>query len=356
MEIVQKFRQYVRIGGIGAICAASIVVIPHASATAQEATLNVAQAYPKTFAVLGQTPTRLSDLLDTASGGSLELKIFEPGALVPVLETFDAVANGSIDAGYTAGTFWAGKDIAFNMYSSIPFGPATDEFLAWMMYGGGVELQDELYALYNLKSVLCGVVTPEAGGWFNKEINAVEDLDGLKMRIAGMGAQVLERVGVSPQLMAPGDIYAALDRGVIDATEFSTPAADLSAGFEEVAQYYYFPGWHQQAAFAQLLINLDVWNGLSDAHRTLIEMGCNDANTRTLAEGEAIQAPALIELETRGAELKTFPDSVVAELSEQWEAVSAELAAGNENFRKAWESYEAFRDSYQTWREVGYLR
>lgn len=333
-----------------------MALIPPGPAAAQDVTLNVAQAYPKTFAVLGQTPTRLSELVGSASGGTVELKIFDPGALVPVLETFDAVANGSVDAGYTAGTFWAGKDIAFNMYSSIPFGPATEEFLAWMMYGGGIELQDQLYAENNLKSLLCGVVTPEAGGWFNKEINTTSDLDGLKMRIAGMGAQVLERVGVSPQLVAPGDIYAALDRGVIDATEFSTPAADLSAGFDEVAQFYYFPGWHQQAAFAQLLINLDVWNGMTDGQRTLLEMGCNDANTRTLAEGEAIQAPALIALQERGTELKTFPDSVIADLATEWDAVSAELAAENENFRKAWESYTAFRESYQTWRDVGYLR
>ncbi|XWN30207.1 MAG: TRAP transporter substrate-binding protein [Devosia sp.] len=326
------------------------------AASAADTTITVAQAYPKTFAVLGHTPTDLAEQLATASGGTLELKIFDPGALVPVLETFDAVAKGAVDAGYTAGTFWAGKDIAFNMYSAIPFGPATEEFFAWMTEGGGLQLQDELYASHGLKSILCGVVTPEAGGWFNKEIASAEDFSGLKMRIAGLGAQVLERVGVSPQLMAPGDIYAALDRGVIDATEFSTPAADLSVGFDEVAKYYYFPGWHQQSAFAQLLINLDLWNGLSDQHKTLIQMGCDAAIARTLAEGEALQAPALAELEERGVEIKTFPDEVVAALEAQWNEVSASLAEENENFKKAWQSYDAFRKSYAKWRDVGYLR
>jgi len=338
---------------VGAFALAALTAT---SATGQEATINVAAAYPASFAVLGQTPARMSDLLDKASGGALELKVFEPGALVPVLETFDAVASGAVDAGFTAGTFWAGKDIAFNMYSSIPFGPSTEEYLAWMMYGGGMELQDELYAGHGLKSVLCGVVTPEAGGWFNREIQTAADFDGLKMRIAGMGAQVLERVGVSPQLMAPGDIYAGLDRGVIDATEFSTPAADLSAGFNEVAKYYYFPGWHQQAAFAQLLVNLELWNGLTDGQRTLIELACNDAITRTLAEGEAIQAPALAELQDKGAEIKTFPDVVIEALAAEWETVSADLAASNENFAKAWESYATFRETYSIWRDVGYIR
>ncbi len=326
------------------------------AASAADKTITVAQAYPKSFAVLGHTPTDLAKELATASGGTLELKIFDPGALVPVLETFDAVAKGAVDAGYTAGTFWAGKDITFNMYSAVPFGPATEEYFAWMTEGGGQELQDALYASHGLKSILCGVVTPEAGGWFNKEINSVADFSGLKMRIAGLGAQVLERVGVSPQLMAPGDIYAALDRGVIDATEFSTPAADLSVGFDEVAKYYYFPGWHQQSAFAQLLINLDLWNGLTDQHKVLIQMGCDAAIARTLAEGEALQAPALAELEGRGVEIKTLPADVLMALEAEWFAVTASLAQENENFKEAWESYTAFRDTYAKWRDVGYLR
>lgn len=327
-----------------------------AQASAQEVTINVSQAYPTSSAVLGHTPANLAEMLGTASGGALQMKIFEPGALVPVLETFDAVAKGAVDAGYTAGTFWAGKDVTFNMYSAVPFGPATEEYLAWMNEGGGLELQDELYASHNLKSILCGVVTPEAGGWFNKEINAVADLDGLKMRIAGLGGQVVERIGVSPQLMAPGDIYAALDRGVIDATEFSTPAADISLGFDEVAKYYYFPGWQQQSAFAQLLINLDLWNGLSNQHTTLIEMGCDAAIARTLAEGESLQAPALAKIESRGVEIRTFPNEVVEALQSEWMAVTEELAAENENFKKAWDSYSAFRESYAPWREIGYLR
>ncbi|GAB5378001.1 MAG: TRAP transporter substrate-binding protein [Acuticoccus sp.] len=340
-----------------ACLAAGVALVGSATlAAAQDVSLNVAQAYPKSFAVLGHTPTDLAERMDTASGGSLTMKIFDPGALVPVLETFDAVAKGAVDAGYTAGTFWAGKDVTFNMYSAIPFGPATEEYLAWMQYGGGLALQDELYAAYNLKSILCGVVTPEAAGWFNKEIASVEDLAGLKMRIAGLGAQILERVGVSPQLMAPGDIYAALDRGVIDATEFSTPAADLTIGFDEVAKYYYFPGWHQQSAFAQLLINLDTWNGLSDQHKTLIEMGCEAAITNTLAEGESLQAPALAELESRGVEIKTLPEPLLAALGKEWNAVSEALAGQSETFRKAWDSYSTFRDGYAKWRGVGYLR
>lgn len=316
----------------------------------------IASAYPAATAVIGGTPQQVADRVDTMTGGEMQLEVFEPGALVGVLETFDSVAAGAIDAGYTAGTFWSGKDVAFNMYSAVPFGPSTAEYLAWMRAGGGQELQDELYAEYGLKSLLCGVVTPEAAGWFNKEINSVEDLQGLTMRFAGLGAQVVTELGVSTQLVAPGDIFTALDRGTIDAAEFSTPALDLSLGLDEAAEYYYFPGWQQQAAFAQLVVNLEAWNALNDRQRTAIETACDQAIATTLAEGEAAAASALVELRERGVDIRQLPDDVLDALDEAWQKVAGNLAADNENFGKAWESYSAFREQYATWRELGYLR
>jgi TRAP-type mannitol/chloroaromatic compound transport system substrate-binding protein len=315
----------------------------------------LATAYPRTLPVLGPTPFEVAATLGTITGGAIDIRVHDPGALVPPLETFDAVAAGSVEAGYTAGTFWAGKDVTFNIFSAIPFGPATDECLAWMRHGGGQELQDALYAEHNLRSVLCGVVTPEAAGWFRKEITELDDLKGLKMRFAGLGASVISKLGVSTQLLAPGDIYAALERGTIDATEFSTPAADVGLGFYQIADYYYFPGWHQQSAFAQLLVNLDAWNGLSEAHRTAIEMACDAAITRTLAAGEAAQAEALAELESKGVEIRQLPDEILAALEEAWAETVAELSAQSESFKEAWASYDSFRQGYRRWREVGYL-
>jgi TRAP-type mannitol/chloroaromatic compound transport system substrate-binding protein len=316
----------------------------------------LASAYPRTLAVIGPSPFETATTLETITGGTLKIHVFDPGALVPPLETFDAVSAGSIEAGYTAGTFWAGKDVAFNMYSAIPFGPATDEYLAWMRHGGGQELQDELYAQHDLKSILCGVVTPEAAGWFRKEIARTDDLAGLKMRFAGLGAGVISKLGVSTQLLAPGDIYPALDLGTIDATEFSTPAADLTLGFYQVADYYYFPGWHQQSAFAQMLVNLDLWNGLSEAHRTAIETACDAAITRTLAAGEAAQADALAELEAKGVQIRMLPDDVLAALEQAWAETVSELSAESATFKQAWDSYDGFRQRYRRWREVGYLK
>ena len=315
----------------------------------------LATAYPSTLSVLGPAPFETAEILDAITGGTLDIEVYEPGALVPPLETFDSVAKRAVDAGYTAGTFWAGKDVTFNIFSAIPFGPAADEYLAWMRHGGGLELQDELYAEHNLKSVLCGVVTPEAAGWFRKKIASVDDLRGLKMRFAGLGARVISGLGVSPQLLAPGDIYLALETGTIDATEFSTPAADSSLGFHEIADYYYFPGWQQQSAFAQMLINLDAWNGLSEAHRVAIETACDAMITRTLADGEAAQAKALADLEEKGANVRMLPDDVLAALETAWADTVVEISAESASFKEAWDSYQSFRDGYRRWREVGYL-
>jgi TRAP-type mannitol/chloroaromatic compound transport system substrate-binding protein len=333
-----------------------LTVIGIVAAGAQErVNWKLASAYPSSLPVLGPAPFETAAALAAITGGTLEIKVYEPGALVPPLETFEAVGKGAVDAGFTAGTFWAGKDVTFNIFSAIPFGPAADEYLAWMRHGGGLELQDKLYARHDLKSLLCGVVTPEAAGWFRKEITGPDDLKGLKMRFAGLGARVIGKLGVSAQLLAPGDIYLALETGTIDATEFSTPAADAGLGFYEIADYYYFPGWHQQSAFAQLLINLAAWNGLSDGHRVALEIACDAAITRTLADGEAAQADALAGLEAKGAQIRRLPDDVLAALQDAWIQTVAEISAESASFAEAWDSYQTFRASYARWREVGYL-
>src|SRR5690606_21940018 len=218
---------------------------------------SMASAYPSKMVQLGTLGTRLSEQLELVSGGSLVFKFYEPGALVPALEMFDAVSAGSVEAAWSTPGYWTGKDETFALFAAIPFGPRASEYLGWYYHGGGKELMDELYAEYNMKGVICGVIAPEASGWFRKEIKTVADLNGLKMRFFGLGAKVMERMGVSTQLLAGGDIFPALERGSIDATEYSMPAIDLGLGFYQVAQHYYFPGWHQQSTLFDLMMNKD---------------------------------------------------------------------------------------------------
>lgn len=316
---------------------------------------NMGSAFGSKLTQLGTLGVSLSEKVERSTGGNIRLKFFEPGALVPPLEMFDSISAGSLDAAWSTAGYWVGKDETFAMFSAVPFGPRAGEYLGWMYYGGGKELMDELYSPFNIKAITCGVIAPEASGWFRKEINSVDDLKGLKMRFFGLGAKVMEKMGVSTQLLAGGDIFPALERGSIDATEFSMPAIDLNLGFYQVAKHYYFPGWHQQATLFELLMNKEKYDALSETQKAQLEMACGDNVREGLAEGEAIQGAALAELQSKGVTIHRWPPEVLAELNGAWNEVAGELAAENPNFKKVWESYSAFREQYKIWDELGYL-
>lgn len=326
------------------------------TAAADRVRWDMGSTYSSSLTQLGTLGVNLTEKIAAASGGDIEITFYEPGALVPALETFDAVASGSIDAAWSTPGYWAGKDPTFAMFSAVPFGPASGEYLAWIYYGGGLELQDELYAQYGLKSIPCAIIAPEASGWFQSEITSTDQLNGLKMRFFGLGARVMEAMGVSTQLLAGGEIYQALELGTIDATEFSMPAIDLNLGFFQVAQHYYFPGWHQQSTIFELLISLESWEGLDDQQKAIIDLACGDNMREGIAEGEAIQFAALQELQANGVTLHRWPDEILAELEAAWNQVASDLAAENENFAKVWESYSTFRENYQVWKDLGYLQ
>ena len=316
---------------------------------------NMGSAFGSKLTQLGTLGVSLSEKIDRSTGGNIRLKFFEPGALVPPLEMFDAVSAGSLDAAWSTPGYWVGKDETFAMFSAVPFGPRAGEYLGWIYYGGGQELMDELYAKHNIKSITCGVIAPEASGWFRKEINSTADLKGLKMRFFGLGAKVMEKMGVSTQLLAGGDIFPALERGSIDATEFSMPAIDLNLGFYQVAKHYYFPGWHQQATLFELMMNREKYDAISDTQKAQIDMACGDNVREGLAEGEAIQGAALAELKEKGVTIHRWPPEMLQELDAAWGEVAGELAASNPNFKKVWESFSAFREQYKIWNELGYL-
>jgi len=285
----------------------------------------------------------------------MELKFFEPGALVPPLEIFDAVSTGSVNAGWTAAGYWAGKVPALQFFTAVPFGPNAGEMVAWMYYGGGLDLMQEIYARHNIYSQPCNLISPEGSGWFTKEINSVEDLKGLKMRFFGLGAKVMEKVGVSTQLLAGGDIFPALELGTIDATEFSMPAIDLDLGFYQVAKHYYFPGWHQPMSMGELMINLDNWNGLNNTQQEVINAVCRESMLRGLAQGEAIQFPALQTLESKGVTLHRWDSMILDTLESAWNEVVTAEAQSDEDFARVWNSLQEFRAGYKIWGDLGYL-
>lgn len=328
------------------------------SATAADAktSLKMGSTYPSSLVQLGSLGKVLEQTVSDISGGELELKFFEPNALVPALEIFDAVKAGAVDAGWSTPGYWQGKEPALALFAAVPFGPSTGEYLAWVLNGGGEAMMQEIYAKHNLYSIICGVIAPEASGWFREEITSLEQLRGKKMRFFGLGARVMTKLGVDTQLLAAADIYPALERGTIDATEFSMPAIDLNLGFYQVAKHYYFPGWHQQSTLFELLINLDTWNGLSDTERAQLTTACRANITLGQAEGEAIQGKALIELKSKGVTIHRWPQEILDQLEATWNETAAEIAAEDASFKTAWDSLQAFRAEYAVWKDLGYLK
>jgi TRAP-type mannitol/chloroaromatic compound transport system substrate-binding protein len=325
--------------------------------TAEKVTLKMASVFPASLQLLGDSAVKLSKTVGEMSGGTLELKFFEPGALVPGLEAIPAVSKGSVETAWSSPGFFAGTDTTFSFFSTTPFGANPTEFLAWMYYGGGLELSDEMFGEHNIKAIPCQMIPPEASGWFRKEIKTLDDVKGMKMRFFGLGAKVMDKMGVATQLLAPGDIFQALQLGTIDATEFSMPSSDESFGFYQVAKYYYFPGWHQPASFNDLFINMDVWNGLSTQHKRILEVACGDMVRDGLARGDAAQAPAMRRMRDKhGVKIMYWSDEILDAYRKAWDEVVAEEEAANPNFKKVNASYSKFREEYALWGQNGYLK
>lgn len=316
----------------------------------------LASSYASTLAELGQNIVRVLDNVKTMSDGKFDIKFYEPNALVPALGVFDAVSVGSVDASYTSAGFHAGKLPHVTFFGSVPFGPGVNEYLAWMVAGSGAELYAEEYAKYNVKGMLCGIVVAESSGWFRKEINTLDDLKGLKMRFYGLGGKAMQKLGVSTQLLSPGDIYPALELGSIDATEFSYPSLDKNLGFYQIAKHNYFPGWHQQASTLEVIVNMDKWNALSPANQKILEIACGEANVWSMAQAEAAQGAAVAFHESKGVTIHKWPPEFIEAFRQAWDETAAEEAAKDENFKRIYDAYTAFRAEYAKWGDVGYLK
>ena len=317
--------------------------------------IKMAAAFPSSLIILGETGIKLTKKINDISGGAINIKYFEPGALVPAMEIFDAVSSGSVDAGWASPAFWAGKVPALQFFTTYPFGPNPSEYIAWLRYGGGNLIFQEIYHEYNIHSIHCMAISPEGSGWFRKEIKSVADLKGLRMRFLGLGAKVMEKLGVSTQLLAGGDIYPALELGTIDATEYGMPAMDLELGFHEIANNYYFPGWHQPASLGDLMINLDLWNSLSLSQKTQIEVTCGEMFLDSLAKSEAVQVEAINKLKELGVKIHQWSPEMMSLFKKNWLIVVEEEASKNSEFERVWSSLKTFRENYSIWHDLGYV-
>lgn len=323
-------------------------------------TLKMATGWPKKFPGLGVASQRIGDAITAATDGRLTVQVFGAGELVPPFEAFDAVASGAADMYHAAEYYWQGKSTAFNFFAGVPFGMTTAEHNAWIYHRGGQELWEEVSASFGLIAFMAGNSSAQAGGWFNKEINSVDDLKGLKMRIPGFGGKVIDEVGGTAVTLPGGEIFSALQSGAIDAGEMAGPWIDLGFGFYKAAKYFYNPGFQEPTSAESLGINLDLWNDLSAADQQVIKLAAAQENVMNPADFIANHSRSLdILLREHGVELRSFPDEVMIELGKATEKVLADAAAADPLTGKVAESYMAFLDEAATWTEQSeqaYLR
>ena len=284
--------------------------------------------WPKNFPGLGTGAQRLADRITSGTEGRIEVKLFAAGELVPPFESFDAVSQGTADMYHAAEYYWQGKSKAFNFFATVPFGLTASEVDAWIYHAGGQELWDELGADFNLKPLMAGNTGVQWGGWFNKEMNSVEDFKGLKMRMPGLGGEVLRRVGATAIALPGGEIFPALQSGTIDATEWVGPWNDLAFGFYKITKYYYWPGFHEPGTVLSFGINKEVWESLSASDQSLFQTAAAAENSYVLAEFNARNSDALETLiNEHGVQVRRVSDEMLNALGEASGQVVAEVGA-----------------------------
>jgi TRAP-type mannitol/chloroaromatic compound transport system substrate-binding protein len=346
-------KRLLKLGLLGASALTFAVIATAANAQEQRVRWKMPSAFGSQLPHLGPSALRFSKDVERMSGGKFEIKFFEPGAIVPALECFDAVSKGSAEACWTTPGYNTGKYPALAFFTTVPFGPGFGEFMAWKWFGGGNKLRDEIYAKHDVIAFDNFCIGPETSGWFRKEMKSVDDFKGLKMRFFGLGAKVMQKLGVSTQLLAAADIFPALERGVIDATEFSMPTMDMKLGFHQIAKFNYFPGWHQLVSCSEIEINKKAWEALPDNYKAMVEVAANAQVAYTYAETEAMQFDVMAEMRDKyKVEIRRWSDSDLKVLEKAWLDVLAEESAKDPLFKKVADHYLDFRKKYAIWGEA----
>ena len=309
--------------------------------------------WPKNFPGLGMAAENFAELVARMSGGRLKVKVYGAGQLVPAMEVFDAVSQGTVEMGHGASYYWKGKSPTTALFTTIPFGLNAQEMNGWLHYGGGMALWRELYEPFNLIPLAAGNTGVQMAGWFNREINSLADLKGLKMRIPGLGGEVISRMGVEAVNIPGGDLYIAMQTGVVDATEWVGPYNDLAFGFHQVAKYYYYPGWHEPGPTLELMVNKQAFSSLPDDLQAIVEGAARAINQDMLDDYTARNNGALKELvETHGVEVRPLPDEVLVELNRVTDQVLEEIANKDPLFKRVYESQNAFKAGVMDYHKI----
>jgi len=309
-------------------------------------------SWPKNFPGLGTGAENLARLINGLSNNRIKIKVFGANELIPPLEVFDFVSSGGAEIGHSGAYYWKGKSEACQFFSSVPFGMNSQEMNAWLYYGDGIKLWEKLYNDFNLVPRPAGNTGVQMGGWFNKEIKSVDDLKGLKMRIPGLGGEVLSRAGGVPVTLAGAEIFTALQTGIIDATEWVGPYNDRAFGLHKAARYYYYPGWHEPGPTIECIINKKKYNMLPKDLKLIIDIACKAVNIDMLSDYTAKNNMALQFLKSENIKILKFPDEVLARLKEISEVILSEISQTDDITQEVYNSYMKFKEDVSPWTNI----
>ena len=309
--------------------------------------------WPKNFQGLGEGAEFLARIINEMSGGRLQIKVYGSGEIVPALQTFDAVSSGTVEMGHGASYYWKGKMPAAPFFTTVPFGLNVTETHGWLLKGGGYELWRELYQPFGVRPFVVGSTGVQMAGWFNKKINSMDDIKGLKMRIPGLGGEVLNRAGGTPVLIPGSEVFTALETGAVDAAEWVGPFNDLAMGLYKAAKYYYYPGWHEPGTVAEAIVNQKAFDALPEDLQMIVEQACHAADLDMQADFTTKNNAALqVLVNQHQVQLVKLPDDVLIKLREISEQVVAETAEGSELGKRIFESYNNYKKQVRAWHTI----
>lgn len=346
-----KRRDFLKLGAAGA--AAATVGAPAVVKAQDTFRWRMTNAYPPEAEIVTVGPGSATDLIErieTMSNGRIQIEHFGAGELIPALEGFDAVRQGTVEMNYSTSYFWTGRSFAFQYFTTVPFGMNFQGHMAWLYHGGGLELWHEAYEPYNMIAFPAHNTGVQWGGWFRKPIETVDDFQGLKIRIPGLPGAIYEELGAEASVLPGGEIFAALERGVIDAAEYVGPYQDLKMGFHQAADYYYTSGWHEPSTTNELMINREAWNQLPNELKQIVKVACQSCVIENYMFSEAHNGEALRELvEEHDVDVRRFPDKVVRALYEATMDTLEREANNDEMVAKVHKSYFDFKRNHDIW-------
>jgi TRAP-type mannitol/chloroaromatic compound transport system substrate-binding protein len=349
-----KRRKFLKSAGLGltATAAATTIAAPAIAQSQPEIRWRLASSFPKSLDTIYGGADTVAQRVAEATDGKFQIRPYAAGEIVPGLQVLDAVQNGTVECGHTASYYYVGKDPTFAFDATVPFGMNTRQLLAWMYQGGGIEMLREFFKGYNIVQFPAGHTGTQMGGWFRKEIKTVQDLAGLKMRIAGIAGQVMGKLGVVPQQIAGGDIYPSLEKGTIDAAEWIGPYDDEKLGFNKVAKYYYYPGFWEGGLQLSLYVNQGEWEKLPKNYQGILRDAAAAATTNMLAKYDVENPKALKRLVAGGAQLRPFPRDVMEAAYKATFELYDEISATNPAFKKIYDAWRPFLEEQHLWARV----